>query len=142
MTANELFREYATITTDAASIALTTAVAEGHKLGIAITAAVVGPTTNLIGLLSADGATPHSVFTCQRKAVTSSSTKRPSGWMPPGLAVELPMASNGMLTNVAGGVPLKINGVLIGGLGIAGGSVEQDALIATAVLTALGADPI
>ena len=54
----------------------------------------------------------------------------------------LPLASDNALTNIPGGVPIRFDGVLVGGLGIGGGTVEQDAVIATAALMALKADAL
>jgi uncharacterized protein GlcG (DUF336 family) len=47
-----------------------------------------------------------------------------------------------MLTNIRGGVPIVFGGTLVGGLGVAGGTPDQDIEIATAVLAAIGADPV
>jgi uncharacterized protein GlcG (DUF336 family) len=102
---------------------------------------VVGSSLEKVALVSMDAATPHSRETSLKKAQTATSTRRPTGWMPAGLAVELPLASGGLLTNIPGGFPIKIDGIVVGGLGVAGGTVEQDAQIAAAVLSAFGADP-
>ncbi|MBP2560074.1 uncharacterized protein GlcG (DUF336 family) [Neorhizobium galegae] len=110
--------------------------AEANKLEIAITVSVVGPSLEPIAFASMDGANPHSRETSRKKAQTAASTRRPTGWMSPELAIELPLASSGLLTNVPGGFPITIDGVVIGGLGIAGGTVEQDAEIAQAALAA------
>jgi uncharacterized protein GlcG (DUF336 family) len=39
-----------------------------------------------------------------------------------------------------GGLPLREGGVLIGGIGVSGGSAEEDEICARAALTALGLD--
>ena len=56
------------------------------------------------------------------------------------LAVSLPLASDNALTNIPGGVPLRFDGKLVGGLGIAGGTVEQDKEIAKQVIIAIEAE--
>lgn len=124
----------------AAIAALTAAIAEGAKLGIAVSVAIVDPGLGLVAFAKADGATPHSIETSRRKANTAASTKRATGWMPDGLAVTLPMGTGNLLTNVPGGFPLRFGGILVGGLGIAGGTVEQDATVAAATIAAIGAD--
>jgi glc operon protein GlcG len=96
----------------------------------------------LIAFARADGATPHSVETSRRKANTAASTGKATGWMSSDLAITLPLGSGNELTNIPGGIPLRFNGQLAGGLGIAGGTVEQDAIVAEATLRALSADPI
>lgn len=127
------------ITHETALKAVQLALTEGAKQGVAISVAIVDPSLTLVAFAKADGATPHSVETSRRKANTAASTRKASGWMPDEIAVTLPLASNSLLTNVPGGFPLYFDGKLVGGLGIAGGTVEQDAAIAEAVIEALGA---
>lgn len=133
-------RTVSNITAEAALSAVNTAFAEAKKAGVNISVAVVDTSLNLIAFAKGDGATPHSAETSRRKANTAASTGKVTGWMDSDLAVTLPMASGNILTNVPGGIPLRFNGVLGGGLGIAGGTVEQDAAVSKAILDAIGAD--
>lgn len=118
------------------------AIAEGARVGLPVAVAVADPAMALVAYARADGATPHSAETCRRKAQTSASTRRPSGWMPDPLAAMLPAGSGNLLTNIRGGVPLRFGGRFVGGFGIAGGTPDQDAEIAGAVLRAVGADDL
>ena len=52
----------------------------------------------------------------------------------------LPLAADNTLTNLGGGMPLIFDGKLVGGLGIAGGTVDQDKEIALKVIEAIGSD--
>lgn len=133
-------RTITTLTTDAALNAVRVALEEAAKIGVRISVTVVGPEMNLIACARGDGATPHSIETSRRKANSAVSTGRATGWMLGELAITLPLGSDNMLTNIPGGVPLRFDSVLVGGLGIAGGTVEQDAAIADAVLKMLGVD--
>ncbi len=126
------------VTTDAALRVIATALAEGAKAGVKVSATVVDPAMGLVAFARADGATPHSVETSRRKANTAASTRRPSGWISSELELMLPIAAGNLLTNVTGGVPLVFEGEHAGGLGIAGGTPAQDAEIAVATLDALG----
>lgn len=126
--------------TDAAIAAVKAALEVGREIGVSISVAVVDPSLLPIAFARDDGATPHSTETARRKAQTAASTRKATGWMSSGLAVELPMAAGGLLTNVPGGVPIFFNGVVVAGLGIAGGTVEQDAKIADAVIKSLNAE--
>lgn len=130
------------ITTEAALEAVQVALTEAGKLGVKISVAIVNPDLSLVAFARGDGATPHSIETSRRKAQTAASTGKPTGWMNAELAVTLPMGTGNLLTNIPGGMPLKFDGVLAGGMGIAGGTVEQDAAVAAAALTALGADAV
>jgi glc operon protein GlcG len=135
-------RTISVITTEAALEAIRIALSEASKLGVRISAAIVNPEMNLVAFARGDGATPHSIETSRRKANTSASTGRATGWMSGELATSLPMGSDNKLTNIPGGVPLRFDGALAGGLGIAGGTVEQDSAIANAVLKALSAESV
>lgn len=117
------------------------AIEEGALQGVKVVAAVADPGLGLVAFGRADGATPHSAETSRRKAITAASTRKPTGWMSPSFAIEAPLATGTMLTNIQGGVPISIGGEHVGGLGIAGGTPAQDAAIAAAVLAAVGADP-
>lgn len=130
------------ITAQAALNAVNIALTEATRLGVKISVAIVNPDLNLVAFARGDGATPHSIETSRRKANTAASTGRPTGWMNPDLALALPMGANNLLTNIPGGMPLKFNGQLIGGMGIAGGTVDQDSAVVAAVIAALGADAV
>jgi glc operon protein GlcG len=125
------------VTTDTALRIIAIALSEGEEAGVKVSATVVDPAMGLIAFARADGATPHSVETSRRKAITAASTRRASGWIPSELELMLPIAAGNLLTNVTGGVPLVLDGEHAGGLGIAGGTPAQDAEIAQATLAAL-----
>ena len=118
------------------------AIEQGARVGLPVAVTIVDPALALVAYLRADGITPHSVETSRRKAQTAASTRKPTGWMQGELAAALPAGTGGVLTNIKGGVPLRFDGVLLGGLGIAGGAPDQDAEIARAVLAEIGADPL
>ncbi len=119
--------------------AVDVAIEEGAKVGLPVAVTVVDPALGLVAFGRADGTTPHSVETSRRKANTAASTRRASGWMQGDFAVALPMGSGNLLTNIRGGFPLVVEGdTHIGGLGVAGGTPDQDTEIALATLAALG----
>lgn len=134
------FVESPVITHEAALDAVRVAIEEGGKRGVRVSVAVVDPGLGLVAFGKADGATPHSVETSRRKANGAASTRRATGWMPDALAVTLPLGTGNLITNIPGGFPLKYEGKVVGGLGIAGGTVEQDAEVAAATIAAIGAD--
>ena len=130
------------ITLDAARKAVDVALAEGARIGVRAVVTVVDPSMTRVAFAKADGATPHSVETSRRKANTAASTRRATGWMSESFALQLPLGTGGLLTNILGGSPLQFDGVHTGGLGVAGGTPDQDAVIAAATLAAIGADPV
>ncbi|WP_026533708.1 GlcG/HbpS family heme-binding protein [Arthrobacter sp. H14] len=132
--------ESSNITYEAAQNAVSVAIAEGAKIGVLAVVTVVDPSLTMVAFGKADGATPHSVETSRRKANTAASTRKKTGWMSDAFAIQLPLGTGGLLTNIQGGSPLKFEGKHVGGLGVAGGTPDQDASIAAATLAAIGAD--
>lgn len=129
------------ITVDTALEIVRSAIATGHERGVRVVVTVVDPALGLVAFGRADGATPHSVETSRRKAVTAASTRKATGWMEGDFATQAPLGTGLLLTNIGGGIPLAFGGDVVGGLGIAGGTPAQDAEIARAVVEAAGADP-
>lgn len=134
--------ESVTVSYAAAARAVSLAVEEGEKRGVLVSVAVVDPSMGLVAFARADGSMPHSVETSRRKANTAASSRRPSGWMQGDFATALPMGTGNLLTNIAGGFPLTLDGKHLGGLGIAGGTPDQDAEIGQAVLDALSSEQL
>ncbi|KRE65493.1 MULTISPECIES: GlcG/HbpS family heme-binding protein [Micrococcaceae] len=121
----------------AAARAVSLALEEGERQGVLVAVTVVDPMMGLVAFGRADGSMPHSVETSRRKANTAASSRKPSGWMQGDFALALPMGTDNLLTNIRGGFPITFDGRHLGGLGVAGGTPDQDAEIGLAVLEAL-----
>lgn len=116
------------------------AIDEAAQRGVKAVVTVADPSLLLVAFGKADGATPHSVETSRRKAFTAASTRKATGWMDASFAVEAPLATNTLLTNIRGGVPITLDGAHAGGIGVAGGTPTQDAEIAAAIVDKLALD--
>ena len=137
---NNLVYNVPNISSLAALEIINTGFKEAIKYTINITISVVDRSLNLVAFARGDGATPHSIETSRRKANTSASTGKPTGWMDKDLSILLPMASNNQLTNIPGGVPIRFKGEFLGGIGVAGGTTDQDYMIALSIVKIIGAD--
>lgn len=126
------------ITTVAALDLVRRGLAHGVARGVPVSVTVVDPSMNLLAFARGDGATPHSIESSRRKAGAAASKQRATGWMTGELALTLPLAAGNTLTNVRGGLPLFVDGVICGGLGIAGGTEDEDVEVARAVLADVG----
>jgi len=113
--------------------------AESLKLKMNI--AVVDDGGHLLAFARMDGARPASGYTAQTKAVTAATFRQETGPLPAGgepdvlLNLSLQnaaLASGGKLTTLKGGVPIVIDGQVIGAVGVGGGTGEQDAEVAKA----------
>jgi glc operon protein GlcG len=125
-------REQSVVTLDAALSLVRYALSQAERLGVLISVTIVDPSMNLIAFAKADGATPHSEYSSRRKANTAASIRRPTGSLGDDLALTLPLATGLKLTNIIGGSPLVFDGTVAGAIGVAGGTPDQDAEIATA----------
>ena len=127
-----------------AVIAAAHAQAESMKLKVNI--AVVDDGGHLLAFARMDGARPASSYTAITKATAAATTRVATGPLPPGqpvnpqlsLAVESAAhASGGKFTSLFGGVPIEVDGEVIGAVGVGGATGEQDAEIARAGIAAL-----
>jgi len=121
-------------------------------LKVAENIAVVDDGGHLLAFARMDGARPASVDTAITKAVAAATMRKETGPLFKGqtqednsfnLAIEHAAAANGgKLTILHGGIPIIIDGQVIGAVGVGGGSEEQDVSVgkagAAALQTALG----
>ncbi|MDB5306047.1 MAG: hypothetical protein JWO38_249 [Gemmataceae bacterium] len=108
--------------------------------------AVVDDGGHLLAFARMDGARPASAATALTKAVTAATFRQETGPLPPkgepDLLLNLSLqnaaaASGGKVTTLRGGVPVVVDGQVIGGVGVGGASGEQDAEVAKAGIQAL-----
>jgi glc operon protein GlcG len=129
-----------------AKTALAAAEAKAASMGWKMNIAVVDDGGHLLAFSRMDGARPASVATAITKATTAATLRQASGPLPPGSSVpdvllnlslqNAAAASGGKITTLLGGVPIIVDGQVIGALGVGGGTGEQDADVAKAGVTA------
>jgi uncharacterized protein GlcG (DUF336 family) len=130
------------ITAEAAATAVAAAVAHAGTLGVRINAAVTDGAGTLMAFLRMPGAFVHSVDIAIDKAYTAAGFGFPTAMWPEIFktdeALRLGMPHRPRLVVFGGGLPLREGGELIGGIGVSGGSAEQDEACARAGLQAIG----
>lgn len=133
------------ITLEKAKQALEAAEQKAKELGTAVTTVVVDEHGSIIAVSRMDGALPISPRFAYAKAFTAASLGMASGDLSPYTAQGKPYFGlntlfGGELTAIAGGMPVKRNGKVIGAVGV-GGSVDvsQDAQCAQAASSILEA---
>ena len=130
------------LTTEAAAVAAAAAVAHAKTLGIRVNVALTDASGVLAAFLRMPGAFLHSIDIAIDKAYTAASFGFPTaGWKDAVAADELlriGLNQRPRLVMFGGGLPLREAGVLIGGIGVSGGSAEQDEACAAAGIAALG----
>ena len=125
-------------------MALEAAIGHAAKLGVKINVAVADSGGNLSGFLRMPGAFLQSIDIAIDKAYTASgfgfSTK---DWMKVighDEGMKLGFSARPRLVVFGGGLPIRVAGELIGGIGVSGASEEQDEECARAALLAIGAE--
>ena len=121
------------------------AVRKADAIGIRVNAAVVDVGGNLVAFLRMPGAFLHSIEIAIDKVYTAAGFGVATAMWPQMLAEHSQNVREGLprrarMVAFAGGLPLRVNGDLLGGVGISGGSEEQDELWAHAALEAIDAD--
>ncbi len=133
--------ETRTLGAEAAATATRAAVAHAEALGIRINVAVTDAAGVLAGFLRMPGAFLHSIDIAIDKAYTAASFGFPTSQWPEILAgdeaLRLGLPLRPRLVIFGGGLPIQENGQRIGGIGVSGGSAEQDEDCARAGLAAL-----
>ena len=142
-----LTRESRILTSKGARAAMDAAIAKAEELGITVTIAIVDAGGHLIMLERMTGGRFHTVHTSTAKAVTAASNRRPTG--PRGAqgqpldvleALSLSLAAGPHnWTPIGGGYPIVIHTECVGGIGVSGGTQEQDQVVTRAALSAVGA---
>jgi glc operon protein GlcG len=144
-----VLRNQARLTLAGAQRILEGAQKKAVEMNLKMNIAVVDDGGHMIAFQRMDGARPASGYTATTKAVTAATFRAPSGPIPPGTTAPDPLlnlslqnaalASGGKITTLQGGIPVMVDGQVIGGVGVGGGTGEQDATVARAGVEALEA---
>lgn len=132
-----------TIGWEAANAAVLAGVRQAAALGIAVNIAVVDRSGLTVAFLRMPGAPLHSIDIAVDKAYTAASFGLPTDRWDEVLAQHSPAVARGLplrprFVMFGGGLPIAVAGDRVGGVGVSGGSEEQDGQCARAALAALG----
>ena len=126
-----------------AEVVLEAAKKKAAALGLKCNVAVVDDGGHLLAFARMDGARPASAATAQAKAVSAATFRQETGPLPAKgepdvlLSLSIQTASGGRITALKGGVPIVIDGQVVGAVGVGGGTGEQDVEVAKAGVQAL-----
>jgi uncharacterized protein GlcG (DUF336 family) len=128
------------LTAAGARTILAAALAEADRMGVPQCVAVVDPGGHLLAFGRSDAARIGSISIAQTKAISAATRKRPSGEEGGGdpiTSIRLALAAD-RVTGIAGGLPILVDGVVVGGVGVSSGTSDQDLQCAVAGIEALG----
>ncbi len=105
---------------------------------------VVGASGEVLASVRMDGAKFLSLRIAHAKARTAASSNDPTGALGNEATIAASISSKGAMTLLKGGLPIRFNGKLAGGIGIGVGSGtgDEDVEVAKAAIAAFGADAL
>ncbi len=116
---------------------LAAGIAKAKAMGQDQCITIVDDGGHLLAFVRMDGGRVLSTHTSRKKAMTAASNRKPTGGLDPANEVKLAIASDGMMTNLMGGLPIIVDGHVIGAVGVGSGTGEQDLEVAKAAVAAL-----
>lgn len=117
------------------------AVAHSKQIGVSMCIAVVDESGYLVAFDRMNGAKVTSVSIAIDKAFTAAGARNPTSFygrvsQPQEVSWGINQTNGGHFCVIAGGLPVLVDGVVIGGIGISGGTANQDEAVAHAALSA------
>lgn len=113
------------------------AVTHAVEMGKPQCIAVVDEGGHLLAFTRMDGGKRLSIESAIRKASTAASSRAPTGGIQGELEFRLAHATSGQLVNLKGGLPIIVDGITIGGIGVGSQTGEEDLEVAQAGLRAI-----
>ncbi|MEL7127325.1 MAG: heme-binding protein [Pseudomonadota bacterium] len=119
---------------------LQAAVARAEEIGQPQCIVIVDASGEPLGEIRMTGAKYLSRRSARTKARTAASIGAPSDAIPEAVRPHIAAATQNAVTGLGGGLPIRMGGTLVGGIGVGSGTAEQDVAVAQAALDAIGAE--
>lgn len=127
------------LTHQGAMLMLAAGIKAAEKIGQPQCIVIVDASGQLIGEIRMTGAKFLSRKSATAKALTAASIGAPSANIPDAVRTSIGAATQGDVTGLRGGLPIIVDGVVLGGIGVGSGTGAQDIKVAEAALDAIGA---
>jgi glc operon protein GlcG len=127
----------ARLTHEGALKVLRAAIDKASEMEVPQCIAVTDASGRLLAFVRMDGAKFLSIHTSIRKAVSAASGREPTGAAEFDHAVKLAFTTGGRLTHLKAGVPIVVDGEMVGAVGVSSGTGDQDLEVALAGIAAL-----
>lgn len=133
----ELSRLTRTLTLDGALAVLAAAVAEAKRIGQPMCISVVDTGGNLLAFGRMEGSKALSVISSRNKATTAALSAEPTGGAHADVELQVTLASESKWTNLIGGLPIVVDGFVLGAVAAGSGTGTQDLMVARAGAAAI-----
>ena len=111
---------------------LQAAIAEAERIGQPMCISVVDTGGNLLAFGRMDGSKALSVISTRNKAVTAALSNEPTGGAHADVELQVTLAQENKWTNLIGGLPVRVNGFVLGAVAAGSGTGTQDLAVARA----------
>ncbi len=135
-----IHREQIGLSLAGAQAVVAAAVEKAVEIGVDQCIAVVDRGGALLAFARMAGGRVASIEIALTKAVSAATRRRPTAEENGGdvaMGIRLALASGNTVTNIGGGLPIVVEGQVIGAIGVSSGTIEQDVAVAEAGLAAL-----
>lgn len=137
-----MLRKQLSLSLELAQQAMSAALAEAHRLGVRVSLSIVDASGQLIHLAHMDGAPAPSRDIAHDKAWTAAGFGLATSAWEERLASMPPSVRDGLLQRprlamFGGGVPVKVEGMVVGAIGVSGATAAQDEQCAQAGVAAI-----
>ncbi len=134
------FETRSILTHTGAMTMLSAAIATAEEMGVPQCVVIVDQSGETLAEIRMTGAKFLSRKSARAKALTAASIGAPSDRIPEPVRPAIAAATEGMVTGLSGGLPIRKDGQVIGAVGVGSGTPEEDLKVARAALAAIGAD--
>lgn len=129
------------LTLEIAKYLLEAAEKKAKEMGLAEDIAIVDDGANLVAFHRMDHARIGGIDIAQNKAWTSVALQMPTSNLseaaqPGGPSFGINTTNQGRVVILGGGIPLRVGDVIVGGVGVSGGTSQQDMEVANAAVQA------
>ena len=125
------------LTSEGAMKMLQAAMAKANAMGVPQCITIVDTGGNMLAFSRMDGAFVLSIDSSMVKAMTAASYGEPTGRIPEGVDIKLAIATGGKRVNLPGGLPIVVDGHVLGGIGVGSGQGHEDLEVARAAIAAV-----
>ena len=124
------------LSAEGAQLILHAAQEKAAAMGVPQCIVVVDSGGHLLSYVRMDGAKILSQASATNKALTAVSSRTRTGGVPEDVEMKLAAATQGQLVNLKGGLPIVVDGHVIGAVGVGSGTGDQDVEVGEAGIQA------
>jgi len=137
MADKSLVKDTRTLTLAGGLAVLNAAILEAERISQPMCITVVDTGGNLLAFGRMDGSKALSVISTRNKAVTAALSNEPTGGAHADVELQVTLAQENKWTNLVGGIPIRVDGFVLGAVAAGSGTGTQDLIVARAGAAAI-----